>query len=62
MTNSNATNNRAPKRNSSPARIATLIVVVLGAAALGLLAVLGVELCDVRHTAGGHGLIQVSGH
>ncbi|MEO0060828.1 MAG: hypothetical protein RL343_446 [Actinomycetota bacterium] len=39
MTNSNATNNRAPKRNSSPARIATLIVVVLGAAALGLLGV-----------------------
>ena len=39
MTNSNATNNRAPKRNSSPARIATLIVVVLGVAALGLLGV-----------------------
>ena len=39
MTNSNATNNRAPKRNSSPARIATIIVVVLGAAALGLLGV-----------------------
>lgn len=39
MTSSNATNNRAPKRNSSPARIATLIVVVLGAAALGLLGV-----------------------
>ena len=39
MTNSNANNNRAPKRNSSPARIATLIVVVLGAATLGLLGV-----------------------
>ena len=39
MTNSNSTNNRAPKRNSSPASIATAIVVVLGAAALGLLGV-----------------------
>ena len=33
------TNNLAPKRNSSPAAIATVIVVVLGVAALGALAV-----------------------
>lgn len=33
------TNNLAPKRNSSPAAIATLIVVVLGVAALGVLGV-----------------------
>ena len=39
MSNSNSTTNRAPGRNSSPARIATIIVVVLGAAALGLLGV-----------------------
>lgn len=39
MSNSNATTNRVPGRNGSPARIATLIVVVLGVAALGLLGV-----------------------
>jgi hypothetical protein len=32
-------NNIAPKRNASPAAIATLIVVVLGVAALGALSV-----------------------
>ncbi|MEY3677461.1 MAG: hypothetical protein RL351_688 [Actinomycetota bacterium] len=39
MTNSTAFNNLAPKRNSSPAAIATIIVIVLGVAALGALAV-----------------------
>ena len=39
MTNSTAFNNQASKRNSSPAAIATIIVVVLGVAALGALGV-----------------------
>ena len=43
------TNNIAPQRNSSPAAIATIIVIVLGVAALGLLSVYTDLLLSLIH-------------